>query len=213
MRNKLAPYAYSFITAAILLYAAIRLAIGGSAPTRLEIRSDAKTADRGLAEFIAENGESLRKLPAEIKENFPGIEHASVRDRQNGTLAVKIRHKKIIGIWTDGTAFYPLSESGAPIMTPFASKPAAGLVFRGAVPATAASMARIVSANPELAGKAGYLEYIENRRWNIRLANGALVMLPEDNPENAVARIKTSGILKKTFATLDLRDPRRMLVK
>jgi cell division septal protein FtsQ len=213
MTKKWPLFACFAITISILLYAAVRFMAGGPAPRKIKIQSDAKSIDPNLVSFIAKNAARLQKLPAEILKNFPNVEHASVKDNLSGSLSFTIRHKKIIGIWTDGKTFYPLGENGAPIMKPLPYKPEKGLVFKGQVPATTAGVIRIISASPELAKRISYMEYVEGRRWDIKLQGGETIMLPESNIEAAAAQIRASGILGKKFGTLDLRDPKRMLVK
>jgi len=52
------------------------------------------------------------------------------------------------------------------------------------------------------------LEYVEGRRWNIKLSGGGIIMLPENNVQGAVDQIKALGILNKSFNILDLRGQR-----
>ena len=209
-------FIYFFATAAILLYAAVRLITYDSTPVRLSIHSDTGRLDEDVRRFLVQNIGNIREIPSEILERFPIIEHVSVKDNKNGTLEVWIKHKKIIGVWTDGGKFYPLLENGRRLNAPYpdgARIPASFLYFRGHLPENISDITGAVLSDPDLAKKTAYLEYIENRRWNIRLKNGGLILLPEQNVRAAVLQTRLLGVLGKTFDTLDLRDPKRALVK
>jgi len=122
--------------------------------------------------------------------------------------------KRIIGLWSDGNTLYPLAEDGRHISRPAADEDAKGLIlFKGAVGPNAADLAGIIGKTPVLLKETAYLEYIENRRWNIILKSGAAIWLPEHGINAAIAKIGDSGIIAKSFAILDLRDGARMLVK
>jgi cell division septal protein FtsQ len=123
--------------------------------------------------------------------------------------SVEVRHKKAAAIWTDGKKFYPLPESGRPIMTPYAVRPT-GLVFAGDLPAIG-KIIKILS--PEIVSKTEFLTWVENRRWNISLTNGGEIWLPEADIAGAVAQINALDVMDRKFYVLDLRDPNRATVK
>lgn len=208
-------FIYLLISAGILLYAAVRLVMFEPRARRLAVYSDTGQIDEGVRRVLIANINAIREIPAEILERFPTIEHVSVRDGADGTVEVRIRHKKIVGLWTDGKNTYPLLENGTRLDTPYPSgaRPHGLLLFLGPVPANVDEIIKIVQSYPELVKKVEFLTYVEGRRFNIKLDRGRDVLLPEQNVRNAVDRIKSLGILDKTFGVLDLRDPKRVLAK
>ena len=66
-------------------------------------------------------------------------------------------------------------------------------------------------------GDLDYMEWIENRRWNMYTKGGIVVMLPEDNPLAAIGTLvalnTNHNILNKQIQIIDMRDAARILVK
>ena len=214
--QKVRFFAYLFITVSVLLYAGVRLLGGDTRAARLRIYTDTGQLDEEIRQYLAQNTNNLRDISDEILEKFPTLEHVSVKNNLSGTLEVRARHKKIVGVWTDGKANYPLLENGTYLTTPFPPgfKYARGMLFfRGPMPKDIAPIRAAMWSYPELAQKTEYLEYTESRRWNIKLSGGGIIMLPEQNPAAAVGQIRQLGVLGKKFGVLDLRDPKRVLVK
>jgi len=190
--------------------------LSDTAVRRVSIYSDTGRIDEGVRQLIVNNAKNIRNIPATMLESFPNIDNVSVRNNRNGLLEVRIRHKKVVGIWQSGDKFYPLLEDGTRINTPYPARPRVPdttLFFRGEVPENVGDIIRLVSREPELMRMVGHLEFIENRRWNITLKNGAVIMLPEQNIEGAFGQLRQLGVLGKPFTTLDLRDPGRTLVR
>ena len=61
------------------------------------------------------------------------------------------------------------------------------------------------------------MEWIENRRWNMYTKGGIVVMLPEENPLDAIGTLvalnNNHNILNKEIQVIDMRDAARILVK
>jgi len=214
--TKVGFFAYLFATAAILLYAAVRFATTDVKINKVVIYSDTGKVEENVRRFLTENANNPRRIPSETTEKFPVIEFVSVKNNLNGTLDVRLRHRKIIGALQNDDGLYPLFEDGsfafnAPL--PAGQKLPRGLFkFKGATK-DAGHIGRAMRFYPELAEKTDYLERIENRRWNVRLLNDAVIMLPEQDAAAAIEQIRRLGMAGKSFRVLDLRDPRRMLVK
>lgn len=61
------------------------------------------------------------------------------------------------------------------------------------------------------------MEWIEGRRWNLVTMGGITVMLPEENPVQAISTLislnQNHGLLGKQLKVIDMRDNTRILVK
>ena len=87
-------------------------------------------------------------------------------------------------------------------------------MFRGPVPN---DISQITKSATNLIGDLDYIEWIDDRRWNIVTTNDITVMLPEENPDAAIASLivlnDKHNILSKNIKTIDMRDSARILVK
>lgn len=116
--------------------------------------------------------------------------------------------------WTDGDAFYPLSADGTIVQRPDDERTPSSVLFRGQIPS---DISDITKAAHNLIENLDYIEWIENRRWNIQTTGGITVMLPENNPESAIANLvmldKKHKLLSRKISVIDMRDDTRILVK
>ncbi len=146
--------------------------------------------------------------------NVPGIKKSAVRRMPNGNISVHVSLHKAVALWTDGENFFPLSADGTIVNTPSQTRNISNIVFRGKIPS---DISDITASAHKLVGHLNYIEWIENRRWNLHTNTGIVVMLPEHNPSAAINTLivlnNKHGILNKKITTIDMRDPSRILVK
>ena len=61
------------------------------------------------------------------------------------------------------------------------------------------------------------LVFVGQRRWNLIMASGQVVMLPEKNPEHAIQKImildEAEQILSRNISVFDLRLPSRITLR
>ena len=146
--------------------------------------------------------------------NVPGVKDAAIRRLPNGNISVRTSMHKMVALWTDGENYFPLSSDGTIINTPTNVRNIAHVVFRGNVPE---NISNITRAAHNLIGNLDYLEWIENRRWNIYTTGGITILLPELNPESAINSLMAlnskHNLLGKKIKTIDMRDDARILIK
>ena len=144
----------------------------------------------------------------------PGVRNVATRRMPNGTLRVRVEMHQTVAQWTDGLAFYPLAADGTTVDIPSEIRDDGAIVFRGTLPE---DISDITNATQPIATMVDYLEWIENRRWNIITQNGITVMLPEENPTAAIRELislnERQNILGRDIKTIDMRDTARILVK
>ena len=143
-----------------------------------------------------------------------GVRRSAVRRMPNGNLSVKVSLYQAIALWTDGEHYYPLSADGTIVNQPTDTRDITHIVFRGRVPD---DISEITAAAQNLIGHLDYLEWIENRRWNLHTTSGITVLLPEQNPIPAISALMVlntnHGILGKDIDVIDMRDDARILIK
>lgn len=216
-----------FIIAIILaIYFSVRIIITGVGRTpisyvhNISISSDSN--DKNLsaiasAAALAPNTRSYSIDLAQMNERIsavPGVRKSSVRRMPNGNISVYVSMYQAVALWTDGENFFPLSGDGTIVNTPTETRNMANVVFRGPLPSDITEITRIAH---NMVGNLDYMEWIENRRWNMHMFNGITVLLPEHDPESAIGTLMSLNnkhkILTKDISVIDMRDNARILVK
>ncbi len=180
-------------------------------------KSDSDLSAIAAAAAVAPNTRAYRVRLDDINARInaiPMVKNSAVRRRPNGNLSVRVELYRPVAQWTDGAHFYPLSADGTILQEPFDAPTAGTVIFRGDVPH---DISEITNAAHNLIGDLAYLEWVENRRWNIITTGGILVMLPENNPSDAIGALivlnKNNQILSRDIRVIDMRDNARVLVK
>ncbi len=187
---------------------------------RVSISADAKNKDlaaiaaaAGIAPGTHSYAIDLTELNNRIAA-VPGVRNAATRRRPDGNLVIKVELYHAVALWTDGTGFYPLSADGTIVNRPSDVRAPGTILFQGALPN---DIDKITRAAQSLAGDVDYLEWIENRRWNLHTTGGITVMLPEHDPFSAIGTLvvmnQNHQILNRNISMLDMRDNARILVK
>lgn len=144
----------------------------------------------------------------------PGVRESAVRRMPNGNLSVRASLHRAVALWTDGEHYFPLSADGTIINQPTDTRNISNVVFRGPVPT---DLGKITHIAHNLVGDLDYLEWIENRRWNLHTLGGITVMLPESDPISAINTLISLNtnhqILHKKLTIIDMRDTARILVQ
>lgn len=217
----------SFITAVILaVYFSVRIITTGIGKSRnsyirnISISADEQNKDLSALVSAVNIAPGTSSYSIDLQEmnkrvsNVPGIKKSAVRRMPNGNLSVHVSLHKAIALWTDGENFFPLSADGTIVNTPTQTRNISNIVFRGKMPS---NISDITQSAHKLVGHLNYIEWIENRRWNLHTNTGIVVMLPEHNPSTAINTLvvlnNKHGILNKKIRTIDMRDNARILVK
>ena len=216
-----------FVIAIVLgVYFATRIIMTGLGHGKLatihniSITTDDSTADLSAIQTVAAaglgaktNSLNLDSLNRRVNA-VPTVQYSATRRMPNGTLRVRVKLHHAVAQWTDGVAFYPLSSDGTIVQTPLDGRDTTAIVFRGVLPD---DISEITAAAHVLAEHIDYIEWIENRRWNIITNDGIKIMLPENNPIAAIRSLNSlndkQNILAKNIKTIDMRDSARILVK
>jgi cell division protein FtsQ len=89
-------------------------------------------------------------------------------------------------------------------------------VGKGAETSIGALLA-LIATQPNLMSRVKAAVRVGERRWNLRLANGVEVRLPEEGAEAALAELvrleREENVLARDIRAIDLRFPDRFIVK
>lgn len=214
------------LTVVLAVYFSVRIVMTGMGrgpvATVKNISVSADTDDKNITALVAATTlvPGSRSYAINLKQinervaAVPGVKESAVRRMPNGNLSIKVSTHKAVALWSDGEKYFPLSADGIIVNTPTDERLAGHIVFRGAVPTKLSEITQTVSS---MASMIDFMEWVENRRWNIHTVNGITVMLPETAPDMAVNTLITLNnnhqILAKDLSVIDMRDSARILVK
>jgi cell division protein FtsQ len=162
-------------------------------------------------------GFSLEQARQRI-ETLSWIEHASVERRLPDTIVVNIQERRPFAIWQNDGKFLLIDRNGQVVahqdVANFRSLP---LVVGPGAPASAATLLDALTARPSLQQRVVAAVRVGERRWNLRMTNGADVMLPEGHEVVALDRLmqlqQDHDLLDRPLVAIDMRLPDRLVLR
>jgi len=162
-------------------------------------------------------GFSLEGARARI-ESLSWVEHAVVERRLPGTIKVSLTERRPFAVWQNQGRFVLIDRAGQVVanedVAAFGDLP---LVVGPGAPQAATAMLDALADQPALKARVLAVVRVGERRWNLRLKNGADVMLPEGAEVAAMAKLMelqaTQALLDRPLAVLDMRLPDRMVLR
>ena len=155
-------------------------------------------------------------------EGLSWVESATVERRLPGTLVVRLTERRPFALWQHQGRFVLIDRAGARVAEQDVTRDAAAfsqlpLVVGAGAPERAAGLLDQLAAQPDLKARVVAAVRVGERRWNLRLANGADVLLPEGAEAKAMARLMelhaAQALLDRPLQSFDLRLPDRMVVR
>ncbi len=147
------------------------------------------------------------------------VQSATVERRLPGTVLVRLVERRPFAVWQHDGHFVLIDHAGN-IVTNSDVAVFAGqvpLVVGVGAPAAAGALIDTLSAYPKLMHELVAAVRVGNRRWNLRMKNGADVKLPEGEDAPAVAKLAELEhryrLLDRPLAVIDLRLPDRLVLR
>ena len=159
---------------------------------------------------------------ADLREQvlaLPPVEIAEARIKGGGILHIKVYEKTPTLLLKEKIGFTVLSKQGEFIRSVssreyFSNLPV--ITGKGAENAAAQANAIFKAMYGKLDRVRG-LVFVGQRRWNLIMKSGQVIMLPEENPEQAIQKIiildKAEQILSRNIAVFDFRLPSRITLR
>jgi cell division protein FtsQ len=149
---------------------------------------------------------------------LPWIAEASVERLLPDMIVVRIIERRPLALWQNHAQFALIDTNGEVIQRSDLDRFADLLIVVGDDAAKEAeALVAILERQPELRDQVEAAIRIGGRRWNLRLANGIDVRLPEENPDGAWARLaeyeRTHQVLQRDIQVLDLRFADQLIVR
>jgi cell division protein FtsQ len=152
-----------------------------------------------------------------LKAN-PWIADATVLKLYPDKLAIDITERSAFALWQDEKHVSVIAEDGA-VLEPFLARRFTSLplvVGKGAE-THAKDFLKVVGAYPRIRDEVKAIVFIGERRWNLRLASGLDVRLPELGVTAALDRLskldENEHLLSRDIVAIDLRLPDRITVR
>lgn len=159
----------------------------------------------------------LAKLRGRV-ERVGWVAHARVIRLLPDTLVIAVTERPLMAVWQHAGHTLVVASNGAVVSAvdpghftglPLIVGDGANLAARAILPT--------VLARPRLAGRLAALVRVDGRRWDLRLKDGGVVLLPADGEGAALNRLdsldRSSRILQLGLARIDLRDPGMVVVR
>jgi cell division protein FtsQ len=148
----------------------------------------------------------------------PWIADATVLKLYPGHLQIDITERKAFALWQQDGALSVIADDGA-VLEPWVSRRFTSLplvVGKGAE-TRAREFLDLLARYPQVRGAVKAIVYVGERRWNLRLADGLDVRLPETGVEDALALLskldREDRLFSRDITAIDLRLPDRVTVR
>ena len=198
-------------------------AITGLRVTDVLIEGRANTPEPLLRSAIGvSKGDPILGFSVELArqriETLTWVEHATVERRLPGTVVVILKERRPFAIWQNQGKFVLIDRVGQVVanqdVAQFKHLP---LVVGVGAPPAAAVLLDALTERPLLAARTEAAVRVGARRWNLRMKNGADVMLPEGHEIAALDRLlqlhQTQSLLDRPLQAIDMRLGDRLVVR
>ncbi len=213
--HRLADAATAMVVAASteLGFTVDEIFVVGRRETTPQALRDALGIGRGAAILAFDIHAARRRVLA-----LPWVESVAIERLLPDTLVVHIGERRPLALWQHRGSFALIDDNGEVIarsgVERFGNLP---VVVGEDAPRHAAGILGVLATQPELAALVEAVVRVGGRRWNVRLAGGIDVRLPEDDPSGAWEKLaeyqRVHGLLRKDVKVLDLRLPDRLIVR
>lgn len=195
----------------------------GFAIDDVKVSGARETSEIEILEHLGLDGTtSLVALDVEEARNklskLPWVERVSVRKVYPGTIEVALKERQAFAIWQHGEDLSLIEENGSVIAPLRDNKFSALPLFVGRDAETAAAGFDKQFDNwPEIKSRVKAYVRVAGRRWDLRLDNGIVVKLPENNIARAMQVLSQfeaeHGLLERDIAAVDLRLEDRTTIR
>jgi cell division protein FtsQ len=173
----------------------------------------ALAADRGTPILAVSPSRAKQQL-----ESLPWVRSAAIERRLPATLFVRLVERHPLAVWQHDGRLELIDNRGEVIpvkdLGRFAKLPT---VVGEQAAGHAAALIDMLGREPELAARVSDAVRVDDRRWNVRIDHAIDVLLPEENPAAAWARLavleRQNNLLKRDVQTVDMRLPDRLVLR
>lgn len=162
---------------------------------------------------------SLKPLPAQdMLEKLSWVESARVERRLPDTVYVHLNERVPMALWQNNQDVSLIDKNGVVITKQGLDKFKELILIVGEhAPEEAPEFFKHLHAEDELLGRIEAARLISKRRWDLKLKNGVVVKLPEDEIALALRRLvvlhEKERLMDKDVLSIDVRQSARITVR
>lgn len=151
-------------------------------------------------------------------EALPWITKTSLERMLPNTILLRVEERKPMAIWQNKGKFALIDSDGKVILKKGLERFSDLLVVVGkGAPDHAAALIKIIETQPHLQSQVRAAVRVGGRRWNIRMAGGIDIRLPEQDPVKAWTQLaefeRKHRLLAGDIKILDMRQADRLIVR
>lgn len=187
-----------------------------------DISGNTELSDVNVVQILSpKNGESLFGYDVTNARNAlranPWVADASVTKVYPNKIAVNIEERSAFAVWQHVDELTLIDREGRSLAS-FDARAQILPVFVGKGAAeTASSILSSLSRYPDIALRVKSHVRVGNRRWDLLMNNGVLVMLPEHGVDSEIQRLavlnEEQGLLERDIVHIDMRLSDRLVLK
>lgn len=149
--------------------------------------------------------------------NIPWVDTATISRRLPSTIVVALQERTPVALWQHDKKLFLIDKDGAVLsggsLDQWHQLP---LVVGAGAEKNVTALLNLLQAEPDIAAQFVSAVRVEDRRWDLHLKNDIIVKLPEQDTELALSRLaalaKDKNLLARNVASIDLRQPERIMV-
>jgi cell division protein FtsQ len=194
----------------------------GFAITQYEISGNHEVSDVEVVSLLSPDyGRSILGYDVDhgrtlLKTN-PWVADASVSKLYPDKLAVNIIERQPFALWQNEYGLHLIDREGNVLADFDGRAHALPLVVGKGAETQSATMLGLMSKFPGISSRTTAFIRVGERRWDLKLDNGTIVMLPEDEQERQLVRLakldQDEDLFSKDIARIDMRLGDRLVVK
>jgi cell division protein FtsQ len=185
---------------------------------RMKTPEELLRAELGVSEGDPILGFSVSEARERI-EKIAWVQSATVERRLPGQIVVQIEERQPFAVWQLDGKFSLVDRNGNIVtgseVSAFADQ--VPLIVGPGAPKAAAALMDMLSVQPEILARMVAAVRVGDRRWNLRMNNGADILLPEGAEPQALARLAelqaSQALLDRPLQAVDLRLPDRLVIR
>lgn len=150
--------------------------------------------------------------------SLPWIEQATVRKTYPGSVYVQIEERSAAALWQHESVLSVIDRDGNVLADGFDAR-FAGLPLLVGTDANEQvdAILTLLAGFPELKARTRAAVYVGGRRWDVVLANGVQIRLPEHGPRQALANLveidRREALFDRDIASIDVRLSDRIAIR
>jgi len=195
----------------------------GFAVRKISLSGEERTAADAAYEALAiQPGDAMFALDPDAARarllELPWVGDAEVRRIFPNQVLVRLIEKRPFALWSSAGSLWVVERSGAVITSADRTGfPRLPLLLGEGAPDAAPPVVDAIGKQRAIAARLEAVERVADRRWDIHLAGGVVVRLPEQGWEGQLADLETliveKGVLERDIDVIDLRYPDNYVFK